>query len=161
MLHQAFPALRQVRPTGDRSQSRQPRDRGSEDPSAGPHHSGGLAQRPYPLGAFDQVVERAEQQRDIQTAVRERQPTGIADQRLEGAVRPRLLDLFDDRIQQGDRMSGIGECRGMDPSRTADVSDPRSRMDPLGDEFLRTLDSSLPWADLLVSRAASCQSDPP
>lgn len=139
---QVFPPARQVGPDGDRRESGQSWNRGSEDPPFGSHHPDRLTQHPQPVLTLGQVVERTEEQRHIQTAVLPGEPARIADQGLEAAELPSSIDLLDDRVQKRDLVPSSRERRSMDPGRAADICDPRSRRDPLGNELLRPRASS-------------------
>jgi len=73
--------------------------------AAWPRDARGFGERLASVGGFDQVVERAKEERDVDTRVRLVEVARIADNSFEGADRGGLLDMFDNRVDQCDAMA--------------------------------------------------------
>jgi len=83
------------------------------------------------------VVERAEEECDVDARVRLIEVPRIADDSLDGADGGRLLDVFLDRIDQGDPMPVGREPARMRTGGTANIEYDGRRRQPATQKFLR------------------------
>ena len=101
-------------------------DRGGDD-AARAGDAAGLGEGTHPVGALSQVVERAEQQDRVVTAVVFGEAAGIAGGDREPAVGLRLLQVQRHRVDQVHLVAAVGEPGRVDPAPAADVQDARGR----------------------------------
>jgi len=77
-------------------------DGGHEHRHPGPHHPAGLTQRPHPVLAAGQVVERAQQEHGVDRGVAEVELAGVthrgADPVEAAGGGPELLDMEGDQV---------------------------------------------------------------
>ena len=103
-------------------------DRGRHEDATRAKNAASLRQRPHPVGAIREVVQRAQQQRSvharIQPAQRARITEGDARQAGHG---PCLLDVQRYRIDQVNLMTLSRQRRGVSTGSAADVENDRRR----------------------------------
>lgn len=105
-------------------QRREPGDRDREQPTARTQHAQRLTQRQHSIVPIGQVVERSQQQDDIERPIRMGQRTGIPHLRGDPRVgRLRLLDVQVDRIHEMHVMPSLGDPARVHTRPTTDIQD--------------------------------------
>jgi len=86
------------------------------------------------------VIQRAEEQRNVEGIVLELKITSIADVRVECAVASGFLNLSRNGIDQDHVMALLGQGCSVDAGRAPHVQNTRVRRDAGGDQFLDALE---------------------
>jgi len=114
-------------------------DRRSKDPTTRADHTRRFSQTQQAVLTFGQVVQRTEEQRNIEGIILELKITSIADMRVECAVTFGLLHLSRNRIDQDHVMTQFSKGCGMNPSRAPYIENMRARTDTAGNQLLDAL----------------------
>ena len=116
------------------------RDRGSKDSATRADHPRRFSQTQQAVLTIGQVVQRAEEQRNVEGIIFELKITSIADIRLECALAFGLLHLSRNRVDQDHVMTQFSQGCGMNASRAPHIEDLRVRTDTAGNQFLDALE---------------------
>ncbi|HEX6444929.1 MAG TPA: hypothetical protein VF053_07585 [Streptosporangiales bacterium] len=108
-------------------QARPAGDRGGAHDAAGTHHAARLGECSDPLGAFGQVVERAEQEHGVARRVPLGQSARVAHLGRERPVFARLRNVQRHRIDQVDVVAPLGQPARVHARAAADVEDAGGR----------------------------------
>src|SRR6478752_4104782 len=94
-----------------------------KDPATGAHDAPGLLQSQQPILPCRQVVQRSEQERNIEGIVLELQVAGVSDDSLKCPVSEGLMHLRWHRVYQHDLMAQSRQRRGVYSCCPTDVED--------------------------------------
>ena len=90
-------------------------DRGGGDDGAGPGDAHRLAQREHPILRLDEVIERPEQEHDVEAGVRRGQRSRVADARVHALDRRRPLDVLGHQVDERHVVPVASQPAGVDP----------------------------------------------
>jgi hypothetical protein len=122
-----------------------PTDANGNNHAAGTSNATSLAQRLQTISRFDQVVQRPEQQRDVDAVIGLSQRASIAHRRRESPAPQGLRDMFLQRIDQLHVVPVGRQPPRMDARRSADIQHSGGRLRQVTpDQLLRPEELQLP-----------------